>query len=298
MTAFPIKKGIETAPRLALLLWGQSGVGKTTWAATAPGDKLWVSFGDQEHGPVVHRSDVSVMDCSMYRPEEIFLRVKESDPFGLDAYLAQHEEIETVVVDSITVIEQLALDKAVNAGVGKSTKFTPTIEVPGFSAYAGRNQNLLLVVRSFLKVTAKHAVHIVMTAHERDPLEEEGQVVRRIALGGQLIGKVTSMLSEVWSLRQEVSRKRDRIITTRVSGGRRPMKTRMFSQKGGASFIVNYDPDKPDNAKGQITLAGLFDQWSEARYQRIPVPDNRKGGDDMDNAERRDTVGTPGAGVE
>ena len=291
MTAFPITKGVSVTPRLALLLWGHAGVGKTTWAATAPGQKLWISFGDQEHAPVAARSDVEVMDLSMYGPDEIYKQVTETNPFGLDAYLARHEEIESVVVDSLTVVEQLGLDQAIYKKVGKSPRFMPSVMEPGLGAYGARNQNLLLIIRSFLKVTAKHQVHIVMTAHERDPIVVNGQTEYIPMLGMRLIGKVTSMLSEIWSLRQEPSKARNRIITTRISGGRHPMKTRMFNQKGESSFIAAYDPDKPDEAKGQITLAGLMEQWRMNKFNRIPVPTNRMGGDDLDNKEQRIVMG-------
>ena len=61
---FPIRRGAESALRLTMLLWGSAGAGKTTYAATAPGDKLWFSFGDSEHASVAGRSDVFVMDLS------------------------------------------------------------------------------------------------------------------------------------------------------------------------------------------------------------------------------------------
>jgi hypothetical protein len=63
-TFVPIKRGMDSVPRLSMILWGLANVGKTTLAATAPGEKLWLSFGDNEHASVAHSDDVHVMDYS------------------------------------------------------------------------------------------------------------------------------------------------------------------------------------------------------------------------------------------
>ena len=56
-----IKKGAETPSRMATVIWGPATCGKTTFAATAPGEKLWFSFGDNEHVSVAQRKDVHVV---------------------------------------------------------------------------------------------------------------------------------------------------------------------------------------------------------------------------------------------
>src|SRR5215831_11831421 len=75
----------KTAPmRMALLLWGPAACGKTTWSATAPGKKLWLSLGDQEHVSVAHRKDVVVADLSGISFHELFKHGQNDNPFGLD----------------------------------------------------------------------------------------------------------------------------------------------------------------------------------------------------------------------
>lgn len=286
---FPIKRGIDAGVRLSMLLWGQAGAGKTTWAATAPGDKLWLSFGEGEHVSVSARPDVFVMDLSSYPSDEIFKHGIGKSPFGLDRQLLERKSIKTVVVDNLTAIQYLALDKAVADGVGAGRGFTPSMQTPGRSAYGGRNANLIGLMKSLLLVTGKHRVHIIFTAHETDPVTRiDNQGVESIlhitmGLGGQLINNVSASLSEIWNLRQEPGGKRNRIATIRVSGNRKPMKTRIFSQKGESSFVVNYDPEKPNNASGQVTINGLWEQWLRNGMQRIAVPSTRIGGDREDN---------------
>ena len=287
---FPTRRGADPNVRMSMLLWGPSGAGKTTWAATAPGDKLWLSFDEGEHLSVIGRKekDIVYKDFVGIQADEIFKHGTGSSPFGLDRELHDSRNIKTVVVDNLTAIQYFALQKSVADGIGRSANFTPTMQAPGIPAYGGRNQNLLGLVRSLLSVTGKHKVHIIFTAHESDPVTRMDRGIETIlhitlGLGGQLINGMTGSLSEVWNLRQDAGGKRNRIATIRVSGNRKPMKTRMFSQKGESSFVVNYDPDKPMNAPGQITIAGLWEQWLKCGMQRIPVPGTRPGGDTVDN---------------
>lgn len=282
---YPIEKGIETVPRLSMVLWGLYGAGKTTLAATAPGQKLWLSFGSEEHVSVANRKDVEVIKMFQRSRDEIFRDGIGPDPYGLSRRLSGYK---TLVVDSLSHITQVGLEKAVGDGVGKSNRFSPTIVEPGRGAFGGRNQYTLMLMKSLMQLTARHNIHIIFTAHEDDPTTRpDGTVeVIRIQLGGKLLNLVSSSLSEVWNVRQEPGGKRNRIITTRPSGFRRPMKTRMFDQRGEASFVWEYDPDKPDDANGQMTLAGFYDQWIRTR-KRVPVPNNRRGGDDNDNREQR-----------
>jgi hypothetical protein len=274
-----------------MLLWGPSGGGKTTWAATAPGDKLWLSFDEGEHISVIGRKEKDVLykDFVGISADEIFKHGYGSSPFGLDKELYESRNIKTVVVDNLTAIQYFALQKAVSDGIGAGKGFTPTMQAPGIPAYGGRNQNLIGLVRSLLAVTGKHKVNIIFCAHEADPVMRVDKGVETIlhitmGLGGQLINNMTGSLSEIWNFRQDAGGKRSRIVTVRVSGNRKPLKTRIFDQKGQSSFVVNYDPSLPMNAPGQITIAGLWERWLKNGMSRISVPSTRPGGDDEDNS--------------
>jgi AAA domain len=292
-TLVPIRKGAESALRLSMLLWGQAGNGKTTWAATAPGDKLWLSFGDSEHASVSGRDDVHVMDLSSQTPDKIFQHGIGPSPFGLDAALYEMKNIKTVVCDSLTAVQYLGLQKAVSDGIGASKGFAPSMQAPGRGAFGGRNQNLLGVMKSLLSVTNKHRVNIIFTAHENDPVTRvdsrgtESVDFIGMSLGGQLVNNVSAQISEIWNLRQEPMGKRNRIVTTRVSGARKPMKTRMFNQKGESSFVLNYDPERPDAGLDQMTLAKFYEQWAKSGFRRIMMPSTRPGGDGDDNKVTR-----------
>ena len=92
-----------------------------------------------------------------------------SSPFGLDKELYESRNIKTVVVDNLTAIQYMALQKAVGDGIGRSKVFEPSMQSPGIPAYGGRNQNLIGLVRSLITVTAKHRVNIIFTAHVTTP---------------------------------------------------------------------------------------------------------------------------------
>lgn len=273
----PVVGGTEIPSRMAVFLWGPATCGKSTFAATAPGDKLWLSFGDNEHASVSNRPDVRVADVSQLSHSELFKHAKSENPFGLDSYLTEHESVETVVVDSATAIEYKALQKAVADGIGAGRGFTPTMEAPGISAYGGRNAILIETLTGLLRVTAKHNVHIIITAHEGDPVmtkaaqgQQEMIDYYTIMLGGKLVNNMTWRLSEIWHMWQETMGEKDRRIAVRPTRKRRPMKSRMFRMSDEPDFSVTYDSEKPDG--DQLTIAKLFYQWMDGGKVRIPVP--------------------------
>jgi len=266
----------DLSTRMAILLWGLATVGKSTFAATAPGHKLWLSFGDNEHVSVAHRKDVTVAALHGLNLEDLFKHAQSDDPFGLDKALAENEHITTVVADSITALTFRALQKAVKDGVGASRNFKPSMEQPGKSAYGGRNGIVLETVTGLLRVTAKHGVHLILTAHEADASTRKDDMGNDIIdyvsvmLGGQLVNNMTYRLSEIWYMSESSGK---RMLAVRPVRRRRPMKTRMFSGLDAAEFELTYDADKPD--KGQMTIASWYTKWADGGYEKIGVPKGR-----------------------
>lgn len=277
LAGLPVTEGSETPMRTALLLWGPSTAGKTTFSATAPGVKLWLSFGDQEHVSVMHRKDVRVLKLHELSIAELFKHGQNKDnPFGLDQYLSEHHDVATVVCDSATALAYSALHKAIENKVGAGKGFVPTVEAPGISAYGGRNGIVLEVLTGLLRVTAKHNVHCIVTAHEGDAqtkTEQGKELIDYIGimLGGQLVNNMTYRFSEIWYMSQQDTGEKSRRIAFRPTRLRKPMKTRMFQDDGkNVEFVLRYDATKPD--KGQMTIAGWVDDWLDNGGQKIPVP--------------------------
>lgn len=275
-----ITSGAEIPNRMAILLWGLAAAGKTTFSATAPGKKLWLSFGDQEHVPVMHRKDVMVANFSDLGHAELFKHAQSDNPFGLDQILAENNEIETVVCDSLTAIAYRALQKAVGERVGAGNNFSPTMMTPGISAYGGRNAIVLETLTGLLRVTGKHGVHFIGTAHEDDPQttkDNKGNDLIdyiTIMLGGKLVNNMTWRWSEIWHLSQSLTGDKERMLAIRNTRRRRPMKTRMFTNLGEPEFTLHYDADRPD--KGQMTIQSWYDQWAAGGFQKLAVPEQRR----------------------
>jgi len=210
--------------------------------------------------------------------DDFFKHAQNDNPFGLDQVLADNPSIETVVFDSVTALAFRALQKAVAMRLGAGRNFTPTIEAPGLSAYGGRNAIVLEVLTGLLRVTAKHGVHVIVTAHENDPFtDEQGNVQYvTIMLGGKLVSNNTWRLSEIWYMSQDGDRRR---IAVRPTRKRRPMKSRMFTGIGPPEFELMYDSEKPD--EGQMTIASFFDQWVSGNGRKLQIPvrvNHTKGG--------------------
>ncbi len=269
---FEISSRDAVSRRMTILIWGPAGDGKTTLAATAPGKKLWLSLGDNEHQSVMHRKDVAVMHLYRHGYDEVLKHGRSENPFGLDHILANDQDIETVVLDSTTALTDLALRKAVAQGLGASSGFRPTMEHPGMSAYGGRNAITLEVITNILRVTAKHDVHFIMTAHEADPEKDKEGIVQYITimLGGKLVNNVTWRLSEIWYLSQDM---RGRQLAVRPTRKHRPMKSRMFTGVGEPEFVLSYDSNKDD--KGQMTISSFYERWIK-EGGKLPIPTTRR----------------------
>jgi hypothetical protein len=266
----------EAGARMAIFLWGPATVGKTTFAATAPGNKLWLSFGDNEHMSIASRRDVHVLKLYDLSVNELFKHALSDDPFGLDKALAENDSIQTVVADSITALAFRALQKAIADGVGRGKDFHPSMMLPGISAYGGRNGVVLEVLTGLLRVTAKHGVHFIGTAHEADPhtkKDDKGNDIIdyvTVMLGGQLVNGMSFRWSEIWYLSQDSNAEGRRRLAIRPTRLRKPMKTRMFTSAGEKEFVLKYDALKPD--KGQMTIAKWYEQWESGGYEKLEVP--------------------------
>ena len=98
--------------RLSLLIWGPSGAGKTTLASTAPGNKLWMLFDPDGCASLADRDDIFIADFSADRPSCILGMKNENDPAQI-AKFCEENEIETIIIDSLTMLSEMCLKHAV-----------------------------------------------------------------------------------------------------------------------------------------------------------------------------------------
>ena len=246
--------------RIALLLWGDAGCGKTTLAVTAPGTKLWIQFDPDGVLSLRGRDDVVVLDLSGDK-HQVVETLKGDDPFGLEKVLKEHPEIETVVVDSLTALARLAMENAV--AVVKSA----TNENPGLKGYGHRNAIVLRIVTSLMRLTKRLNRHIIFVAHEDTPTTTDDGVILHItlALGGKQTNQIALSLNEVWWMSDTGKERR---IAVRPCRTRKPMKSRMFDASSSPEFVWKYDAEKW-SGNGIETW---FKAWKEGGGRKVPVP--------------------------
>lgn len=274
---YTIKPAEEAPTRLAMLLWGIAGCGKTTLAATAPGKKLWILFDDQGLASVqglratapetsALSNEILVLDLSHER-NNIVDKFKRDDGLGLDKILADDEiGIDTVVVDSVTRISQMGLEHSVASGIHKGA----LLERVSPGAYGGRNALLLRMFVDIMNVTGKHNKNVIFISHEGAPSTNDDGAVLAItmALGGQLPQLTTQKLGEVWYMSDNNKERKIHLRPFRVY---KPMKSRMFNLSADkpSEFVWKYDIDNPDP---NYEIATWYNQWKDGGGKKLAVP--------------------------
>lgn len=267
LAGIPIESASDAVSRLSMLLWGQSGAGKTSWACSAPGKKLLINFDPDGFKSVAHRDDVDVLDLSD-KGHKILEQFRGDDPLNLSRVI---EKYDTVILDSVTSLSQLALERGVALAAANSNKGQPaTLEFPGLQGYGARTTVSVAALKSLLRVTGRFNKHFIAITHEDDPEKDDKGVTLYISmmLGGKIKNNVALQISEIWFL-QETDK--ERRVLVRPARGRQPMKTRMFDQKAGAEFTLKYDADKDDEGQ-KDSIAGLWNTWLAGGKKKIVFP--------------------------
>lgn len=258
-----IKSAQEQDFRMAMLLWGMAGCGKTTLAATAPGKKLWILFDPSGALSLTTREDVFVLDLSAEKHIQAVEKLKADDPYGIEKALVENTDIETVVLDSTTALSNMATENAVYH------VRSATLENPGLKGYGHRNAIVMRVVTQLMRITNRHKRHFICISHEDTPTTNENGEVTMIslALGAKMTNQIGMQLSEIWWMSDTGKERR---IAVRPVRQRQPMKTRMFdtSSSNGAEFVWRYDAL---NWKGD-GIETWYNAWKENGGRKINLP--------------------------
>lgn len=256
----PLTKASEVQQRMSMLLWGTAGSGKTSLAATAPGNKLLINFDPDGPASIASRDDVTVADFSG-APNSITERLKMENVEGLKKIITDGE-FTTVIVDSLTAYMDKATKHIVTLLKGA------TVERPSQQGYGYRNAYLGQFVSNILRITKECNVHIIFIAHEDVPDKtEDGAIISiPIMLGGKLKEGIPLQISEVWAVEDTGKERR---IAVRPCRMRKPMKTRMFDTSSGPEFKWNFDAMKME---GPGTIENFYNMWRDAGFKKIPLP--------------------------
>lgn len=246
--------------RIAGIIWGPSGSGKTTLAATAPRPILWINFDPDGTSSLMDQDEILIADFSMENCNKV-ATFKHENAGGIKNVLDEHPEIETVVFDSITSFNEMALKYAVTEVRGAS------MELPTLQGYGRRNSYTMQGIMSVIRATGALNKHCIFIAHEDVPSKDEmtGAMMVSILVGGKMQSEIPIKLSEVWHLEDTG---KDRKITIRANRMKKPMKSRMFSMSGDTSFTWNFDPETWEGAG----IADWYQLWVDNGGKKIDLP--------------------------
>ena len=257
---------IQRTNRMSIMLWGSSGSGKTTFAATAPGKKLWINFDPDGIAALTERDDVHVLDFA-HEPNNCVMKFRKENPLGLRAFLEEHEDIETVVFDGLTTFGDKALQHGIVEAQGTAKGRSATIEDPGYAGYGNKNTWTRLCVMNLLKVTGEMDRHVIFIAHEDKPVTSSEGVVLYISimLGSSLNEQIPVVLSEIWNL-TDTGKKR--LLAVRNCRFKKPVKSRMFTTSGSPEFTLEYDAETGEGEG----IATWWKKWKKNGGRKLGLP--------------------------
>lgn len=253
----PIKSK-DLIHRIAGVIWGDAKTGKTTWAASLPGKKLFINFDPDGFISIADRDDFSVIDLSSLPPLTAIEEAKKAAAFLLTP---EADEFTSVVFDSLTTFATVATRVAVEKGYGKSTAFTPTMEAPGLAAYGARNTIMDDVIDRFLRASGQKKKHLFFIAHADDPVySDDGKVAlyQTIMLTGKVRNGTNLRVSEIYYLATASGNRR--MVYLAPFGILKPMGSRMFDTSKLDRFELKYDPNLSDEEQPH-SLARIINQF-------------------------------------
>ena len=256
MEATPIQNVMS---RLSGVIWGDAKTGKTTWAMSLPGKKLLVNFDPDGYYSVAHRTDFDLLDLSHFPPQEA---MRQADKVG--EYILKHkDEYQSVIVDSLTTLVEIALHDAVLSGVGKGRDFVPTIDAPGLAAYGGRNNRVNSVLSRILRATSQATLNCFFIAHQDDPeFEKDGKTIvqHTMMLSAKIRNIQTLKMSEIYHIALASGDRR--VVYTAPFGVKKPMGSRIFDTRVVKKFDLVYDIDKSDEEQAHA-LSTIIKRWTD-----------------------------------
>lgn len=262
-----IKPKTELIPRLTGVLWGPPKAGKTTLLMSSPGKKLIVNVDPDGWNSVASRDDFSVIDLAQEDFQDVITFGK--DKLGTAIAESDYGPGDTLIFDSISSYGQNALQMAVYRGIGKSNKWSPTMEEPGLSAYGARTQYIVQTVRNILKATAKKGMHCWFTSHEDTPTTNAAGefLYQTMFLSDNGINQIGLSLSEIWYTFDANSVRK---LLIRPARGKQPMGSRLFRMDKEPEFVLKYDP-REDNSQPH-SIETWYNNWIEGGKKPLELP--------------------------
>lgn len=205
IAGLPIAKVREQEPHFNMLIYGESGVGKTRLAGSADAvpEMRRVLFIDVEGGSLTLKSCYPDVDVVRIKSWAEMQKVYD------ELYLDQHG-FNTIVVDSLTEIQKMSMDKIMRRRVEENEE--ADADVPGIREW---NINLEQT-RKFVRLFRDLPVNTIFTALVKlDKNMRTGSTRRKPSLSGKVADEVAAFLDIVTYLySKEVGDENKRMLLT------------------------------------------------------------------------------------
>lgn len=251
--------------RLSGIIWGDAKTGKTTWAMSLPGRKLLINFDPDGFMSVAHRDDFDTFDLSNMPATEAISNAKKAAKYIVD----NGDKYGSVILDSMTTLARIALEDAIERGIGKTKTFTPTLEMPGLQGYGGRTANVISVTEKIMRATGQRGLNCFFIAHKDDPtFDEDGKniVQHTIMLSASIRNNAALRVSEIYHLALASGNRRT--VHLAPLGNLQPMGSRIFDTAAVPKFALTYSPDIPDDQQ-PTSLMSIINKYKAGNFAKL-----------------------------
>jgi phage nucleotide-binding protein len=179
-TPVPFNDVEELPKHLAVLAYGRSGTGKTTFASTFPGPILLMDIREKGWDSVSNVKDLQIAKINEWdEVEQVYWYLQKG----------QHK-FKTVVIDQIGSMQDIAIEKAMR-DAGKDP--TDDVKRPDFGRASGMMKTWLVNYRDLMD----EGMHVVFLAHDRVSKEDDGSGEDQIdpTVGARVMPSVASALN-------------------------------------------------------------------------------------------------------
>ena len=258
-------------PRMGGIIWSMPKVGKTTYACSSPGTKWIINLDPEGYVSVIEKMDrgeVIVWDYSDLSSNNL-IGFMNSDK--IEKKIVENvKEGDTVLFDSVTMMNKHGLMLAIERNVGGSPKFSPSLEAPGLAAYGARTAYLGDAMWRVLRATRRVGAHIWFLAHEDTPeRNDKGDFLyQSILMSDNALNVASASISEIWWMKDTGNNGRN--VYIKPAEMHKPMGSRMFRMDEAAFFKLKYDPEKPDLDQPH-SIASLWKKFRDTG-KKLSVP--------------------------
>lgn len=205
----PVQAVTETERFLNVLIYGDSGVGKTRLSGSA------VEVADMAPMLIVDVEGGTFTLESCY-PQAQVVRVKSwADMQAIydDLYDGEQGRYKTVCIDSITELQKFSMTRIMHAVVAKDS--TRDVEVPSQREWGKNSEQIRLTVRAFRDLP----MHTIFTALSKEDRDARTGITRiKPALPGKLASEVAAYLDLVlYMYTKRVDEKVERLLLTTMT---------------------------------------------------------------------------------